>query len=149
MQVFGFAGWSGSGKTTLIEKLIACIVAKGVTVSTVKHAHASFDIDRPGKDSHRHRMAGASEVLVSSPQRWALVREPVDLVLVEGFKFASHPKLEVHDPALGKPLLAPEDPNIVAVAWADNAAWVDDRPVFRREDYGEIARFILAYTGLA
>jgi molybdopterin-guanine dinucleotide biosynthesis adapter protein len=164
MKVFGVVGWSGSGKTTLVEKLIAGIVARGVSVSSIKHAHMDFDIDRPGKDSHRHRMAGAREVLVSSRHRWALLHElrgeaeldlesllarlaPVDLVLIEGFKFDPHPKLEVHDPALGKPLLAPQDPHIVALAWA-GAPPPQDRPVFARDDHAAIAGFILERMGL-
>ena len=119
MRIIGLAGWSGSGKTTLLAKVIPRIVARGVKVSTVKHAHHSFDMDRPGKDSHSHRMAGATEVLVGSANRWAVVHElrgeaeptlsallrkasPVDLVLVEGYKGESHPKLEVYRAANGK-----------------------------------------------
>jgi molybdopterin-guanine dinucleotide biosynthesis protein B len=133
MRIIGLAGWSGSGKTTLLAKVIPRIVARGLKVSTVKHAHHSFDMDRPGKDSHAHRMAGATEVLVGSASRWAIVHElqgaaeptlpallrkasPVDLVLVEGYKGESHPKLEVYRAANGKPLLHPGDPAIVAVA---------------------------------
>ncbi len=133
MQVFGFAGFSGSGKTTLIEQLIPRFVLRGLVVSLVKHAHHSFDIDKPGKDSYRHREAGASEVLISSDQRWVLMHElrgaqepslaehlqrfsACDLVLVEGYKRAVLPKLEVHRPSLGKPLLSPGDSSIVAVA---------------------------------
>ena len=133
MKVFGLAGWSGSGKTTLMVKLIPALVTRGLTVSTVKHAHHGFDLDRPGKDSHRHRQAGASEVMVGSARRWALMHElrdeaeptaadliaamtPVDLVLIEGFKRERHEKLEVHRPAVGKPLLCRDDPRIVAVA---------------------------------
>ena len=133
MRIIGLAGWSGSGKTTLLTKVIPSIVARGLKVSTVKHAHHSFDIDRPGKDFHTHRMAGATEVLVGSAGRWAIVHElrgepeptlqallrkasPVDLVLVEGYKGESHPKLEVYRAANGKPLLHPGDPAIVAVA---------------------------------
>jgi molybdopterin-guanine dinucleotide biosynthesis adapter protein len=133
MRIIGLAGWSGSGKTTLLTKVIPRIVARGVKVSTVKHAHHSFDMDRPGKDSHSHRMAGATEVLVGSANRWAVVHElrgeaeptlpallrkasPVDLVLVEGYKGETHPKLEVYRAANGKPLLHPGDPAIVAVA---------------------------------
>jgi molybdopterin-guanine dinucleotide biosynthesis protein B len=133
MRIIGLAGWSGSGKTTLLTKVIPRIVARGLKVSTVKHAHHSFDMDRPGKDSHSHRMAGATEVLVGSANRWAVVHElrgeaeptlsallrkasPVDLVLVEGYKGESHPKLEVYRAANGKPLLHPGDPAIVAVA---------------------------------
>lgn len=133
LKIFGFAGWSGSGKTTLIEKLIALFVEKGLRVSLIKHAHHDFDIDQPGKDSYRHRAAGASEVLVTSAKRWALMHElrnepeplldellqrlaPCDLVLIEGFKREPVPKLEVHRAALGKPLLFPDDPHIVAIA---------------------------------
>ena len=127
MRVIGFAGWSGAGKTTLIVKLIPALRARGFTVSTVKHAHHNFDIDTPGKDSYEHRTAGATEVLVASDQRFALMHElrgapepplcellgklaPVDLVLIEGFKRDAHPKLEVHRAANGKPLLYPDDP---------------------------------------
>src|SRR5215469_4459277 len=133
MRVFGLAGWSGSGKTTLMTRLLPALIQRGVSVSTIKHAHHAFDVDQPGKDSHRHREAGATEVLVSSENRWALMHElrgdaepaleqllrhmsPVDLVIVEGFKRAALPKLEVHRAALGKPLLANEDRDIVAIA---------------------------------
>lgn len=131
--VFGFAGFSGSGKTTLIERVIPLLVARGLRVALVKHAHHDFDIDKPGKDSHRHREAGATEVLVSGGKRWALMHElrdepeprladllmhlsPCDLVLVEGFKHDPVPKLEVHRPLLGHPLLATQDPHIVGIA---------------------------------
>ena len=133
MRIIGLAGWSGSGKTTLLAKVIPRLVARGLKVSTLKHAHHAFDVDQPGKDSHTHRMAGATEVLVGSANRWALVHElrgaaepslgallqklsPVDLVLVEGYKRDPHPKLEVYRAALGKPLLHPDDPAILAVA---------------------------------
>src|SRR6516225_10150152 len=133
MRIIGLAGWSGSGKTTLLAKVIPRIVARGLKVSTLKHAHHAFDVDQPGKDSHTHRMVGATEVLVGSANRWALVHElrgqaehglaallarlsPVDLVLGEGYKRESHPKLEVYRAALGKPLLHPDDSAIVAVA---------------------------------
>ena len=133
MRIIGLAGWSGSGKTTLLTKAIPRIVGRGLKVSTVKHAHHAFDIDEPGKDSHAHRMAGATEVLVSSLRRWALVHElregaefslgvllqkltPVDLVVIEGYKTAHHPKLEVHRTAVGRPFLYPDDPAIVAIA---------------------------------
>ncbi len=133
MRLIGLAGFSGSGKTTLLAKLLPVLIARGRTVSTIKHAHHAFDVDQPGKDSHTHRLAGASEVLVSSAKRWALMHElrgeaepmlrdlvmrlsPVDLVIVEGFKTQPHPKLEVHRSAVGKPLLYPSDPNIVALA---------------------------------
>jgi molybdopterin-guanine dinucleotide biosynthesis protein B len=133
VRLIGLAGWSGSGKTTLLAKLLPALIARGRTVSTVKHAHHGFDVDQPGKDSHTHRLAGASEVLVSSARRWALMHElreeaeptlanlvarlsPVDLVIVEGFKAETHPKLEVHRSAVGKPLLYPNDRNILAIA---------------------------------
>lgn len=140
MKVFGFAGWSGSGKTTLVERLIPRLVARGLRIALVKHAHHDFDIDQPGKDSHRHRMAGATEVLVTSAVRWALMHElrgapemtladaierlsPCDLVLVEGFKSAPLPKLEVHRPSLRRPLLYPDDPHILALATDEPAAF--------------------------
>jgi molybdopterin-guanine dinucleotide biosynthesis adapter protein len=132
MRIIGLAGWSGAGKTTLIVKLIPALRARGLSVSTVKHAHHNFDIDKPGKDSYEHRVAGATEVLVASDQRFALMHElrgtpepplaellrklsPVDLVLVEGFKRDAHAKIEVHRAANGKPLLYPDDPNIKAI----------------------------------
>ena len=133
MRLIGLAGWSGSGKTTLLVKLLPALIARGRSVSTLKHAHHAFDVDQPGKDSHSHRLAGAREVLISSSRRWALMHElrteaepglaelvphlsPVDLVIVEGFKTETHAKLEVHREAVGKPLLYPNDPNIVAIA---------------------------------
>ncbi|MBS9476437.1 molybdopterin-guanine dinucleotide biosynthesis protein B [Ancylobacter radicis] len=133
MRLIGFAGWSGAGKTTLLARLIPALVARGLSVSTIKHAHHDFDIDIPGKDSHTHRVAGAREVLVSSANRWALMhelrgaREPelpdllahlasVDIVLVEGFKRDHHPKIEIHRAEVGKPFLHPDDPFIVAIA---------------------------------
>jgi molybdopterin-guanine dinucleotide biosynthesis protein B len=133
MRVIGLAGWSGSGKTTLLTKVIPRIAARGLKVSTLKHAHHAFDVDLPGKDSHTHRMAGATEVLVGSASRWAQVHElrgeaepgldallrrlsPVDLVLVEGYKRERHPKLEVYRAVNDKPLLQPDDPAIVAIA---------------------------------
>ncbi len=132
MRLIGLAGWSGSGKTTLLTKLLPALIARGRTVSTVKHAHHNFDVDQPGKDSHTHRLSGAHEVLISSARRWALMHElrgetelslrellphlsPVDLVIVEGFKTSSHAKVEVYREAVGKPLLYPNDPNIVAL----------------------------------
>jgi len=133
MRIIGLAGWSGSGKTTLITKLIPCLIARGVKVSTLKHAHHGFDLDQPGKDSFFHRAAGATEVIISSARRWAILHElreesewdlgalvakmsPVDLIVVEGFKRDAFPKLEIHRAANGKPLIHPEDPHIVAVA---------------------------------
>ena len=143
MRLIGLTGWSGSGKTTLITALIPALRARGRTVSTIKHAHHSFDIDKPGKDSFVHRQAGAEEVLISSTQRWALMRElrgepepplselltriaPVDLVLIEGFKRETHPKIEIHRAVVGKPLLYPDDPQVVAIASAPELA---DAPV--------------------
>src|SRR4051794_3695915 len=133
MKTFGFAGWSGSGKTTLIEKLIPRFTQHGIKVSLIKHAHHSFDVDQPGKDSYRHRHAGASEVLVTSSRRWVLMHElrgsheppfeeqvkrlsPRDLLIVEGCKFAPIPKLEVWSATTGEGLLRPNDPHIGAVA---------------------------------
>lgn len=132
MKVLGIVGWSGSGKTTLLVALLPLLRAAGLAVSTIKHAHHGFDMDRPGKDSHRHRLAGAHEVLVASARRWALLHEvegpepdlsallarmePVDLVLVEGFKSHPYPKLEVYRPMLGKPSLWDQEPEVVAVA---------------------------------
>jgi len=133
MNVIGIAGWSGAGKTTLLTRVIPCLTARGLRVSTIKHAHHEFDIDQPGKDSHTHRQAGATEVLVSSANRFALMHElrgnrewtldalleklsPVDLVLVEGFKTQAHPKLEVFRAVVKKPPLHPQDENIVAIA---------------------------------
>jgi molybdopterin-guanine dinucleotide biosynthesis protein B len=133
MRIIGLAGWSGAGKTTLVAKLIPSITARGLTVSTLKHAHHAFDVDQPGKDSYMHRMAGATEVLVSSQNRFALMRElrgapelalpellakltPVDLVIIEGYKRDPHPKLEVYRASVGKPLIHPDDPYVVAIA---------------------------------
>ncbi|MBW7926136.1 MAG: molybdopterin-guanine dinucleotide biosynthesis protein B [Burkholderiaceae bacterium] len=160
MKVFGFAGYSGSGKTTLIEQLIPRFVLRGLRVSLVKHAHHLFDIDKPGKDSFRHREAGASEVLITSDQRWVLMHElrgerepslheqlqrfsPCDIVLVEGYKHAPIPKLEVHRPSLGKEPLYPSDANIIAVA--SDAALATTLPRLDLNDPDAIAEFILAY----
>jgi molybdopterin-guanine dinucleotide biosynthesis protein B len=163
MKIFGFAGWSGSGKTTLVEKLIPRFVERGLRVSLIKHAHHNFDVDTPGKDSYRHRQAGASEILVTSSRRWVLMHElrgaqepsfdeqikhfsPCDLLLVEGFKFAPIPKLEVWRQATGEALLHPNDPHIVAIA-ADTK--VETRlPRLDLNDDAAIARFILAHLKL-
>jgi len=164
MRRFGIAGWSGSGKTTLIVKLLPELARRGVSVSTVKHAHHGFDIDLPGKDSYEHRRAGATEVLVSSVNRWALVHEhrgapetaleeliarmtPVDLVLVEGFKTEVHDKLEVHRPAIGKPLLCATDSRVVAVASNESVPALTI-PRLDLDDAPRIADFILAHCGL-
>ena len=162
MRIIGIAGWSGAGKTTLLAKLIPRLTARGVRVSTVKHAHHAFDVDQPGKDSHTHRMAGATEVLVSSVNRWALVHElrgaaepklsdllgklaPVDLVIVEGFKHGAHPKLEIYRSAVGKPPLHPDDPHIVAVA-SDAPVPSARVPVVGLDDVDAIADLMLAHA---
>ncbi|WP_243614512.1 molybdopterin-guanine dinucleotide biosynthesis protein B [Shimia aestuarii] len=163
MRIYGVTGWKNAGKTGLMERLVAEITGRGVSVSTVKHAHHTFDVDQPGKDSHRHRVAGASEVLLASGNRWALMHElrdeeeptlealltqlaPVDLVLVEGYKRDRHPKVEAFRAETGNPLIAPEDDTIRAVA-ADSAVEVD-RPVFDLNDTCAIADFILREVGL-
>jgi molybdopterin-guanine dinucleotide biosynthesis protein B len=159
MKIFGLAGWSGSGKTTLIVKLIPELVGRGLSVSTMKHAHHDFDIDQPGKDSFEHRQAGASEVMISASKRWALMHEvrnegepsvddliarmtPVDLLLVEGFKSHAHSKMEIHRPTLKKPLLQKNDPNIIAVA-SDEIIENLSVPVFDLADIIAIANFII------
>ena len=163
MKIFGIAGWSGSGKTTLLEKLIPCLTARGLRVSVIKHAHHGFDIDRPGKDSYRHRAAGATEVLLSCSDRWALMHErraeaeptlaelighlsPCDLVLIEGFKQEPVPKIEVYRPENGKPPLHPERPDIIAVA-ADVAV-AGTVPRFGLDDVEAIAAFIVHHLKL-
>ena len=164
MKLFGLAGWSGSGKTTVLVRLVPLLAGRGLRVSTVKHAHHGFDIDHPGKDSYRHRGAGATEVLVASAKRWALIHElheapepelaellarmtPVDLVLIEGFKRDRHPKLEIWRRSNGKPLLCLDDPHIVAVA-SDEP--VEGLPVPRLDlnDPDALARFIIGHCGL-
>ena len=164
MKLFGIAGWSGSGKTTLVVRLLPELIGRGLTVSTIKHAHHRFDIDTPGKDSYEHRKAGAAEVLVSSRHRWALMHEngdmpeptldelvkgmsPVDLVLVEGFKSEQMDKLEVHRPAIGKTLLCDSDPRIVALA-SDAPLPGSALPVLELDDTVAIADFIVAHCGL-
>ncbi|HYH39435.1 MAG TPA: molybdopterin-guanine dinucleotide biosynthesis protein B [Azospirillum sp.] len=159
MKIFGLTGWSGSGKTTLIVKLLPALIARGLRVSTLKHAHKGFDIDHPGKDSHNHRLAGAAEVVVSSPTRWAVMHElrgapeptleeliakvtPVDLLLVEGFKRDRHPKIEVWRRAVGKPLIAVDDPTIVAVA-SDGPVPEVGVPVFDLDDAEGIAALVM------
>jgi molybdopterin-guanine dinucleotide biosynthesis protein B len=163
MNTFGFAGWSGSGKTTLIEKIIPLITARGFTVSLIKHAHHNFDVDQPGKDSWRHREAGCTEVLVTSSRRWVLMHElrgaeepalvqhvqrmsTCDLLLVEGFKRESIPKLEVHRAEAGEALLHPHDENIVAVATDRELDTL--LPRFDINQPAPIAEFILRHVGL-
>jgi molybdopterin-guanine dinucleotide biosynthesis protein B len=163
--VLGFAGWSGSGKTTLLCGVLPYLRAAGLRVSTIKHAHHGLDLDKPGKDSFRHREAGACEVLAVGGMRWALMREtpegppdltelvgrlaPVDLILVEGFKSYDFPRLEVFRPGIGKPSLWPEIPGIVAVA-TDAGPDLDmllgcPCPVLDLNDLAAIARWIVAF----
>ncbi|MEM1420080.1 MAG: molybdopterin-guanine dinucleotide biosynthesis protein B [Pseudomonadota bacterium] len=165
MKIYGVVGWRNSGKTTLMEKLVAEITSRGVSVSSVKHAHHAFDIDHEGKDSWRHRQAGAREVLVCSGARWALMHElrgaeepplavlleklsAVDLVLVEGYKRDGHPKVEAFRSATGNSLIASEEATIRAVA-SDQPIDGLDRPNFDLNDVRGIADFILTETGLA
>jgi len=165
-RVFGITGWKNSGKTTLTEKLVTELVARGWVVSTVKHAHHDFDIDKPGADSFRHRQAGAMEVAIVSGRRWALMHElrsedeptlddilarlaPSDLVLVEGYKREAHKKIEARRlEAKDRTPLSANDPNIVAVA-ADFTIEGEDLPVFDLNDTKSIADFIERITGLA
>jgi molybdopterin-guanine dinucleotide biosynthesis protein MobB len=157
MKIFGVTGWKNSGKTGLMERLITEFTMRGLTVSSIKHAHHSFDIDHPGRDSYRHRDAGARQVFLASRNRWALMHElreeeepslgdllkqlsPVDLVLIEGYKRDQHPKIEAHRKETGQPLIAPGDETIVAVA-SDTSITVDC-PVLDLNDTGAIADFI-------
>jgi molybdopterin-guanine dinucleotide biosynthesis protein MobB len=165
MKIFGIAGYKNSGKTGLTERLVAEFTARGLRVSTVKHTHHRVDLDKPGKDSHRHREAGAQEVLIVSENRWALLHElredpeppletllpklsPVDLVLVEGYKSGPHPRIEAHRAETGKPFLADQDPTILAIASDTPAACPEGWVVFHLDDTGEIADFIAATLGL-
>jgi molybdopterin-guanine dinucleotide biosynthesis adapter protein len=160
MRIIGLAGWSGSGKTTLLAKIIPRLVARGHTVSTVKHAHHNFDVDTPGKDSHVHRMAGASEVLVASGKRWALMHElrdqpepsiydllvklsPVDLVLIEGFKAAHHTRIEVYRHEVRKPPLHPGNPHIAGIV-SDMPFPEAAQPVVHIDDVEGVIALVLA-----
>ena len=162
VRLIGLAGWSGAGKTTLMTRLIPELAASGVGVSTLKHAHHAFDVDRPGKDSYEHRSAGARQVLVASAHRWALMTEhrgapepglsellprfdPVDLVIVEGFKRDAHPKIEVHRGANAKPWLHPEDPFIAAIA-SDIAPPAGQLPHAHLDDIAAIADLVLQHA---
>ena len=157
MKVIGLAGWSGAGKTTLLTRIIPHFLRDGLRVSVIKHAHHGFDVDVPGKDSWRHREAGATEVLVSSTRRWALMHElrgageprlpellvkmaPVDLVIVEGFKREPHRKIEVHRAANGKPLLFPDDPGVVGIV--TDVAVETTLPVAHLDDVEAIAALL-------
>ena len=161
MKVLGIVGWSGSGKTTLLVAILPLLRAAGLSVSTIKHAHHGFDMDQPGKDSHRHRLAGAHEVLVASSRRWALLHEvvgpepnlpdllarmaPVDLVLVEGFKSHRYPKLEVFRPELGKPSLWDREPEVVAVA-SDSTPDIGERTLLPLNQPDTIATWIRTHV---
>tara|TARA_R110002110_G_scaffold169780_1_gene371648 strand:+ start:7851 stop:8402 length:552 start_codon:yes stop_codon:yes gene_type:complete len=167
--VIGVTGWSGSGKTALIVRLIPELSSRGYRVATVKHAHHTFDIDTPGKDSYEHRAAGATEVVVSSAKRWAIMHEnrdaaepaleellaklsPVDIVLVEGFKNEAHTKLEVHRPATGADLICATNRSVVAVATdapLQDGAPGHDIAVLDLNDTVAIADFVVAHCGLA
>ena len=162
-KLFGFAGWSGSGKTTAIEQVIPHLRGRGLTVSLIKHAHHGFDIDQPGKDSWRHRRAGCGEVLITSSVRWALMHElrdepeltlpqalcrlsPCDLVLIEGYKWAAIPRLEIHRPAIGKPLLFPDDPGIIGLATDAPSQFSGARlPVLDLSNAGALCEFVIAH----
>lgn len=158
MKIYGVTGWKNCGKTGLMERLVSDFTARGLRVSTIKHAHHSTDVDQPGTDSHRHRQAGASEVILASRQRVAIMQElrgaeepplaellarlsPVDLVLVEGYKREAHPKIEAHRKIAGQPLIAPSDSTVRAVA-SDTPLDLDCR-VFDLNDTAAIANFIL------
>lgn len=163
MKVYGVTGWKNAGKTGLMERLVSEITGRGLTVSTIKHAHHDTDVDQPGRDSHRHRSAGAQEVMLASPRRWALMHElrdapepplaellarlsPVDLILIEGYKREAHPKVEAFRAETGKPLLASKNDTIRAIA-ADTT--VDTAlPRFDLNDTAAIADFILSEVGL-
>jgi molybdopterin molybdotransferase/molybdopterin-guanine dinucleotide biosynthesis protein B len=163
VNVFGIVGWKNAGKTGLMERLVTEITLRGFSVSTIKHAHHSFDVDHAGKDSHRHRVAGAREVLLASGNRFALMHElrgddeptlaqllaklsPVDLVLIEGYKRDDHAKVEAHRAETGNPLIAVGDPTIKAIA--SDVPLDFDRPVFDLNDTGAVADFILEQVGL-
>ncbi len=160
-RIIGLAGWSGAGKTTLMIRLLPCLIDRGLAVSTLKHAHHRFDVDVPGKDSYEHRKAGAQQVMVASGARWALMTElrtarepalpelvarmdPVDLIIVEGFKRDAHPKIEIHRAANQKPWMRPDMPGIVAVA--SDVAAPYDLPHAHLDDIEAIAALVLAHA---
>jgi molybdopterin-guanine dinucleotide biosynthesis protein MobB len=163
MRVWGVTGWKNTGKTTLTERLVAELTGQGLRVATVKHAHHATDVDHPGRDSYRHREAGAGQVIVASPVRWALMTElrgaeeppldallarldPCDLILVEGYKAARHPKIETHRQAAGRDLLAPGNPTIRAIA--SDARPETALPLFALDDVRGIAAYIRLEVGL-
>jgi molybdopterin-guanine dinucleotide biosynthesis protein MobB len=164
MRIFGIVGWKNNGKTTLVVRLVERLIASGIRVSTIKHAHHQCDVDQPGKDSFRHREAGATEVMLATSKRWMLVHElrdepepeldallaklqPVDLVIVEGFKRHPHPKIEVHRRERGTPLLALEDPSVVAVA-SDEPVAGCPVPVIGLNDVEAAMEIVLRTLGL-
>lgn len=164
MKIFGMIGWSGSGKTTLIKLLIPELISRGYSVSSMKHTHHDFDIDKPGKDSYEHRVAGAKQVLISGSKRWALLNEnrdqqepsvddllekmePVDLVLIEGFKKYPHAKLEVYRPSAERKLIAREDNSVVAIA-TDEDVDGGDLPIIDLNNVAAVADFVITYCGL-
>lgn len=164
MKIFGLVGWSGSGKTTLMKMILPELISRGIRVSTIKHTHHDFDIDKPGKDSFTHREAGATEVLIAGDRRWALLHEnrgvgepsmdelierlePVDLVLIEGFKSYNHNKLEVYRPSHGKEMLAKGDHSVIAVA-TDEVIEQLEVPVLDLNDVAAVATFIIDYCEL-
>lgn len=164
MKIFGIVGWKNSGKTTLVARLVTELKARGYSVSTVKHAHHVFDLDQPGRDSYKHREAGAQEVLISSGKRWALMHElqneveyqlddllekmtPVDLILIEGFKTAPHPKIECHRATTERPLICEANDTIVAVA-SDIGMVMGELGQLDLNDVGQIADFVVSKTGL-
>mgnify|MGYP000353799310 CR=1 FL=1 len=163
MRIYGVTGWKNAGKTTLMERLVTEITGRGFTVSTIKHAHHDTDVDQPGRDSHRHRVAGAGQVLLASPRRWALMTElrdapepgladllprldPVDLILIEGYKRAPHPKVEAFRAVNGKPPLSAGNPTIRAVAALGEVQ--TELPVLDLDDVASVADFILKEVGL-
>jgi len=163
-RIMGIVGFKNAGKTTLVERLVRRLTGLGYRISTIKHAHHGFDIDQEGRDSWRHREAGASEVAIVSSARWALVHElrgagepslgeiaaklePADLIITEGYKWERHPKIEVRNTALGHPILAGEDASVVAIAATDTVAEAPV-PQFHRDDIAAIAEFIIAHAKL-
>lgn len=164
MKVFGVVGWKNSGKTGLVVRLVEALAARGHCVSTVKHAHHAFEIDKPGKDSHRHRQAGAKEVLLASSRRWALMHElgdepeprledlmrklaPVDIVIAEGFKSGRHPKIEVRRKDVSGPDISTSDATVAAIA-SDYEIQNPQLPAFDIDDTGRIADFVVEHVGL-
>ncbi len=164
MKLFGIVGWKNSGKTTLVARLVTDLKSRGFSVSTMKHAHHAFDLDQPGRDTYKHREAGAQEVVISSSRRWAIMHElqrdenytlddllakmqPVDIVLVEGFKSNAHPKIETHRSQSEMPLVSAENKTIIAVA-SDCDVDTNGLPCLNLNDVPAVADYIIAQTGL-